>query len=361
MKIFIGWSGERSKKIAQLLYEWLPTVVQNIKPYMSTEIDKGTRWGSSVAAELQSCNFGIFCLTQENLAASWIHFEAGALSKVVGQSHVVPILFDLAQSHVQGPLIQFQSMIFDREDVMRLLKTINKAAREAGEEALEEIRLERAFSGLWNQLDKEIKEISEGTHELERDVAVSANPVLEEILVLARQQTQMLAAAEVARPILSEQILEIGQAISRLSSLPHPDHFVWRDLAESWTKFLKAWVKFTAAAKPDMMAGQEEELKTLLHTIFQLQRPIEFLVKLRRGPNPIKDNYLTPRARKMGEIIAGGRGTFVSFGDYVTEAEEYAVMQGETPIVARATADKPSSAEGGPASPGGPASERRFE
>jgi hypothetical protein len=44
MKIFIGSSGERSKKIAQLLYERRPIVVQNIKPYMSTEIDKGARY-----------------------------------------------------------------------------------------------------------------------------------------------------------------------------------------------------------------------------------------------------------------------------------------------------------------------------
>jgi hypothetical protein len=161
MKIFIGWSGERSKKIAQLLYEWLPTVVQNIKPYMSTEIEKGARWGSSVAEELKLCNFGIFCMTPENLTASWIHFEAEALSKVVGQSHVVPVLFDVLQSDVQGPLIQFQSMTFDRQEVMRLLKTINTAASEAGEAALEEGRLERALSGLWDQLDKGIKEISE--------------------------------------------------------------------------------------------------------------------------------------------------------------------------------------------------------
>jgi hypothetical protein len=154
---------------------------------------------------------------------------------------------------------------------------------------------------------------------------------------------------------------KVEQAISRMSSLPHPDHFVWRDLAESWTKFLTAWVKFAEAIKPNVMAGQEEEWKTLVRTISQLQRPVEFLVKLRRGPNPIEDNYLVPRARKMGEIIAGGRGDFVSFRDYATEGEEYAVIQGETPIVARATADKPSSPEGGPASPGGPASERPIE
>src|SRR5208282_4320198 len=92
MKIFIGWSGERSKQLAKILYDWLPIVLQNVEPYMSEEMDKGTRWASGVAEELESSNFGLFCMTRENLDAPWIHFEAGALSKVVAQSYVVPIL-----------------------------------------------------------------------------------------------------------------------------------------------------------------------------------------------------------------------------------------------------------------------------
>lgn len=294
---------------------------------MSTEIDKGTRWGSSVAEELKLCNFGIFCMTPENLTASWIHFEAGALSKVVGQSHVVPVLFDVLQSDVQGPLIQFQSMTFDRQEVMRLLKTINTAASEAGEAALEEGRLERALSGFWDQLDKGIKEIAESVHEPGQNIATTANPVLEEILVLARQQTQMLASAEAARRNVSEQLLEHGQAISRLSSLPHPDHFVWRDLAEGWPKFLDAWVKFTAAVKPDMVAGQAEELKALLDTIVELRRPIEFLVNPRGGTNALRD----ARVRNMNDILTGWRGTGVysrPFGDYLTWSEGYAAYAG---------------------------------
>ena len=38
MRVFISWSGERSKVLAQALKEWLPLVLHNVEPWMS-EVD----------------------------------------------------------------------------------------------------------------------------------------------------------------------------------------------------------------------------------------------------------------------------------------------------------------------------------
>jgi TIR domain len=97
MKIFIGWSGAKSKLLAKALYDWLPNVLQNVEPYMSEEIEKGTSWASEIGNEVQNSDFGLCCITRDNLTAPWLHFEAGALSKVVDKSYVVPILFDIVQ------------------------------------------------------------------------------------------------------------------------------------------------------------------------------------------------------------------------------------------------------------------------
>jgi hypothetical protein len=65
--IFISWSLERSKKVAEALYEWIPMVIQSAKPWMSSaDIDKGSRGLQEMAKALDGIKVGISCLTPEN-------------------------------------------------------------------------------------------------------------------------------------------------------------------------------------------------------------------------------------------------------------------------------------------------------
>src|SRR5215469_1511601 len=142
MKVFITWSGSRSKLLAAKLRTWLPLALQNVKPYLSDDdIPTGARWLHSISSELESSDFGILCLTPENLRAPWINFEAGALSKK-DNSRVVPMLFELQKRDIKPPLDQFQAAVFDRDGVQSLLRSINNAA---GTEGRTESDLEKTF------------------------------------------------------------------------------------------------------------------------------------------------------------------------------------------------------------------------
>lgn len=128
MKVFISWSGNKSHKVAMIFREWLPSVIQSLEPYVSSEdIDKGARWSSDIAKELEDSTFGILCVTKDNLHAPWLSFEAGALSKTMDKSFVTPFLFDIKRSEVNGPILQFQSTVFEKEDIKKLIHTLNKA------------------------------------------------------------------------------------------------------------------------------------------------------------------------------------------------------------------------------------------
>src|SRR6476660_2121519 len=106
MKVFLSWSGETSKQAATALYEWLPTIMQTVRPYMSAEsIDKGERWSIDIAKQLEETNYGVICVTPENKEAAWILFEAGALSKSIERARVSPLAFGVsAADFTNSPL-----------------------------------------------------------------------------------------------------------------------------------------------------------------------------------------------------------------------------------------------------------------
>src|SRR5437868_186766 len=82
MRVFISWSGPRSKAVAELLKTWIRCVVQATQPWISSrDIDRGAQWFPEISEQLKETEIGIFCLTQANKERPWILFEAGALSK----------------------------------------------------------------------------------------------------------------------------------------------------------------------------------------------------------------------------------------------------------------------------------------
>src|SRR5258707_22079 len=117
MKIFISWSGKQSLSVATALRDWLPYIFNGAELFVSSEdIRKGKRWLLEVAKELDSSNFGIVCLTRENLEAPWVIFEAGALSKSFKEASVSTLLVGgLGIADIKGPLSHFQHTIFEKE------------------------------------------------------------------------------------------------------------------------------------------------------------------------------------------------------------------------------------------------------
>lgn len=156
MKVFISWSGKRSKALAKALKEWIPLIVQHAKPWVSDkDISAGDRWAQAIAGELESSNFGILCITPENLTSEWILFEAGALSKAMQDAKVIPLLFGLELSDLSGPLSQFQALKVDEQGMLNALKAINDVSDAKTDEAT----IEQLVPALWSQLQEKLDEI----------------------------------------------------------------------------------------------------------------------------------------------------------------------------------------------------------
>ncbi|MBF4993647.1 toll/interleukin-1 receptor domain-containing protein [Arthrobacter gandavensis] len=155
MQVFISWSGKQSKHVALALRTWLPQLLDGkVTPFVSSEdIDKGDRGLNKIADELETSTYGILVVTPSNQNSPWINFEAGALGKSLNTSKVAPLLVGLTDSDVNGPIKQFQnSEASDREAVLSLIKSLNKAMKEP----LGEGTVEVLFKEHWPKLEKVI-------------------------------------------------------------------------------------------------------------------------------------------------------------------------------------------------------------
>lgn len=181
MKVFISWSGVRSKAIATALKEWLPLVLQYVKPWVSDkDITAGDRWAQAIAGELESSNFGILCVTPENVNSEWILFEAGALSKSMLDAKVIPLLFGLELRDLSGPLSQFQALKLDSSGVLSVVKSINAVSENKAADAT----IEQLIPVLWPQLQQKLDALPE--MEKTGKVVRHQGEILEELVAQVR-------------------------------------------------------------------------------------------------------------------------------------------------------------------------------
>ena len=221
MRVFISWSGEDSRRVADLLRKYIPCIIQGIKPFMSQhDLSSGSRWSEQLCRELEYANFGIICLTPNNLENPWILFEAGALTKHLEGRACCLLSRGLSQTDVSGPLSQFQNRIFSRAEFQKLVFDMNALL----DNRLETASLQKTIDKWWPDLEEEVTAALRDPNlaapaEHKRD----QSDLLEELLLRVRQ---------------IQRVLEVGQAPesvedllgSSLRKLPGKQLLLLRDL-----------------------------------------------------------------------------------------------------------------------------------
>ncbi len=187
MKVFLSWSGDISRALATALHDWLKLVFPDVDFWISSRnIEAGERWGKELDNELESTNFGVLCLVPTNLVSPWLIFEAGALSKSVDSSRVVPYCLGLQPKEVQGPLSRFQAVSADEAGTRNLVKSINSLLEHKRTDDV----LGRTFDRWWPDLKHNLEQIPTA------DIRGPSLVQVQRILCASTTQFEALGAAE---------------------------------------------------------------------------------------------------------------------------------------------------------------------
>jgi hypothetical protein len=295
LKIFLSWSGGKSRALAEELRDWLPYVVQSVDPFVSTQdISTGARSLNVLASELETASFGIVCLTQQNKLTPWITFEAGAMSKIVNTSKVIPLLLDLRISDLTGPLAQFQAVeAGDKEQIFKMIRAISAVSPQP----LPEDRLKGTFDVFWPRLQERVANLRQPNAEADDHDTRSDRDILEELLALARRNEREITrirTENAEQPILiSEQVLNDRQtaAIIAESNRATRENRLVKEIAElvrGWSYILsKDQDGFHLTFDPSN-AGTEEDVSIdasgLRATLEAMARVLGTPIFVRGGP-----------------------------------------------------------------------------
>lgn len=230
VKVFLSWSGEYSRQIAMGLREWLPQILNEVEPFISTSIEAGTRWQAEVAAQLEEALFGVVIVTKQNQSQPWLNFEAGAIAKAVDNSRLVPLAVDLSPTDVKLPLGQFQAQQLNKDGVAKIVESMNSVLSRP----LAKEHLTKAMDLWWPDLKKRIQAAERFVQAEQENTAPqrTERDLLEEILSTVRQIriTEANSPTPVLnRPIISSRAREFEILLTRAArqlKISPPD-FAW--------------------------------------------------------------------------------------------------------------------------------------
>ena len=171
----------------------------------------------------------VICVTPESLNAPWLLFEVGALSKALESSWVCPVLYGMEPTDVQGPLAQFQATRTTKDDMRRLLSTVNRRL----EAPLADLQLDTLHDLLWPQFAEKldaVSKISGGHRQPHRQTPELLNEMLARIRAIERQVTDTKSRDDSLR---RRALMSRSGSGDRIEELKERLAFVTRRIEES--------------------------------------------------------------------------------------------------------------------------------
>jgi hypothetical protein len=185
VKIFVSWSGDRSKSLATLLKTWMPNVLATAEIWLSdVDIQKGVQWMNAITAAASTSDAGLVVITPENVGSPWINFEAGAMVRSFGDERLCPLLLGLNKADLPTPLGGYNATAVEsRDDFEKLVLSLRP-----GE--IPEPVARHAFAREWDAMNEQVQVLLRQKPEEDAPPARTEEDKIDEILDHIRSQAR---------------------------------------------------------------------------------------------------------------------------------------------------------------------------
>lgn len=138
MKIFISWSGEESKQIAEYMHKWIPERLQLVKVWGSfndKDLPQGKDNFNRIFDAARDKDICLLILTKKSLKSSWVSFEPGIFEG--RQKEILTLLCDdLDYNKLLGFPFSGYHAYPNKESMVTLFSTINQKCKAPIEDKL---------------------------------------------------------------------------------------------------------------------------------------------------------------------------------------------------------------------------------
>jgi predicted nucleotide-binding protein len=129
MKVFISWSGELARQVANALRDWLPQVLHPVQAWLATDDPApGQPWSEEIKDLHAETSVVLVCCTRENLASSNLNDEIAALT--AARRLVIPVCVDVGVGELRGQIAGLSAVSLDAAGVGHLVRTLNSQLSE---------------------------------------------------------------------------------------------------------------------------------------------------------------------------------------------------------------------------------------
>ena len=167
MKIFISWSKQKSRRLAEATKKFIISVLgDSVQIFFSPDMYRGSCVDNEIHNNLLCSDKCIVCITSENYKNPWLMYEAGVVYgthyATPGSNVVIPILFEHVpewSSWVDKPLNRYApiDILHSHRDFQKCRTEIKRFLEELAQE-VGGVKLSN-FTKNWNIYENNIREI----------------------------------------------------------------------------------------------------------------------------------------------------------------------------------------------------------